>query len=885
MPENHHDDDKTRSFVALTKGTQVGQYKIISKIGAGGMGEVYLAQDSQLDRKVALKFLPQHLCQDEDCRARFTREAKAAAKLDHPNIVPVYEVGEFQGRPYFAMAHIEGQSLRDLIKDGRLGINEAIDLTMQILKGLHKAHESGVVHRDIKPGNIIIDNDGRARLVDFGLAMVTGEDKLTKTGSTLGTVGYMSPEQIEGTKIDHRSDIFSVGVILYEMLTGRRPFEGDNEVAISRSITDAIPEPISRYSSGVTDALQQVIDRALAKDPGMRYQHADDLGSDLKRIRAGYQPTRTRRRGRLLAVISLGAILAVAAVGYFFGDWFTHEPEYRLTRKQITFDGDIYQSELSPDGNYVAYIRGEFRKSQMADSMQVFVKDLKGGDPIEIMKDWWITRIKWTPDGEKLLIRADNDSVGGFYLLPKLGGAAQRFELYRESHWWNMSWAANGTRFATYMDKKRNHIWIINILNGQVDTLVMECDIDYIYDVSWSPVSETLLVRTLKGTTFQLWTLSVDGKLLNEIRFEGGESPRWSEDGHFIIYQQSDWYSQNIVEQQYDSGKNQLVGEPKVLFSGLEGSAEFDLIRDQGRILYTKVARWDNLWLAELDITGNPSKVRIAPLTDGTARIVGVNFSPDGDHVAFSMVIDSYRQVFVQNLSTGERAQLTHTGSFNYGACWSPDGKKIAYGTRKGNHVNLAVMPARGGVPTIFDSCFVAAAWAEWHPIVWAPADEIIYRIPGHSRYIAFDPEIRVRRPLGPTYNLGEYWSPVYSPQQDRFVATISVMDTLRDYESGKARRSGLWFFSTNDTTAAPFWSDAKLFPVGWSDDGDSLFIWHSHENRLVRVSIDDHGADTLAYLPGAFIDVALSPDHSKFAYTISEQTSDIWLVEKVYID
>ncbi|UCC45558.1 MAG: serine/threonine protein kinase, partial [Candidatus Zixiibacteriota bacterium] len=149
------DDDQTRSFVALAVGTEVSQYKILSKIGAGGMGEVWLAEDPQLDRKVALKFLPPHLSQDEASRARFTREARAAAKLDHPNIVPVYEVGEFQGRPYFAMAHIEGYSLRDVIKKGKLDTSEAVDLTMQICEGLHKAHESGVVHRDIKPGNII----------------------------------------------------------------------------------------------------------------------------------------------------------------------------------------------------------------------------------------------------------------------------------------------------------------------------------------------------------------------------------------------------------------------------------------------------------------------------------------------------------------------------------------------------------------------------------------------------------------------------------------------------------------------------------------------------------------------------------------------------------
>jgi len=310
---NGFDDDPTKSFAALAAGTRISHYTIISKIGAGGMGEVYLAEDTQLDREVALKFLPPHLSRDEAARARFTREAKAAAKLDHPNIVQVFEVGEFQGRPFFAMAHIEGKSLKDVIKDGRLSINETIELTKQICEGLHKAHESGVVHRDIKPGNIIIDRDNKPRILDFGLAAVAGEDKLTKTGSTLGTVGYMSPEQIEGKQVDYRSDLFSVGVILYEMLTGRRPFEGDNDAAVARSITDATPEPIARYRSGTTGELQQVVDKALSKDPSLRYQHADGMLADLKRLSVS---SASNKKGRLTV---WSAVVIVVLVGSYLG--------------------------------------------------------------------------------------------------------------------------------------------------------------------------------------------------------------------------------------------------------------------------------------------------------------------------------------------------------------------------------------------------------------------------------------------------------------------------------------------------------------------------------------------------------------------------------------
>ncbi|NIP43532.1 MAG: protein kinase [candidate division Zixibacteria bacterium] len=310
MAANGSDDDKTKSFTALTAGVVVSHYKIISKIGAGGMGEVYLAEDTKLKRQVALKFLPPPLCQDEDCCKRFKREAQAAAKLDHPNIVPVYEVGEFKERPFFAMAHIQGKSLREVIKAGKLTIPDAISYTMQICEGLHKAHESGVVHRDIKPSNVIIDSENRPRIVDFGLATVSGEEKLTKTGSTLGTMGYMSPEQIEGKQVDHRSDLFSVGVIFYKMITGRMPFEAEHEAAIQYNIVHEAPEPMARYKSGVTGELQQIIDKALSKDPSVRYQHADGILTDLKRLQIETTTTKQSRPGVWVA----GAVVLVALI-------------------------------------------------------------------------------------------------------------------------------------------------------------------------------------------------------------------------------------------------------------------------------------------------------------------------------------------------------------------------------------------------------------------------------------------------------------------------------------------------------------------------------------------------------------------------------------------
>jgi non-specific serine/threonine protein kinase len=312
----------------------VSHYRIIEKIGAGGMGEVYMSEDTELDRKIALKFLPPHLCQDDDCRKRFKREAQAVAKLNHPNVITIYEVSEYQGRPFFAMELVEGQSLRDLAKGKEPGIDRIIELAIQICDGLGAAHDKKVVHRDIKPSNIVIDAYGRPKILDFGLAAIQGGEQLTKTGSTLGTVRYMSPEQVRAQEVDLRSDLFSLGAVLYELISGRTPFEKENEAATLKAITQDNPEPLARYKADIPDELQRTVSKLLEKDPSHRYQHADGVISDLKRMIA---PTRSsvaavHAKKKTSWPLALGglviiAILITAGVKYWPGGVTEKPPE------------------------------------------------------------------------------------------------------------------------------------------------------------------------------------------------------------------------------------------------------------------------------------------------------------------------------------------------------------------------------------------------------------------------------------------------------------------------------------------------------------------------------------------------------------------------------
>ena len=352
-------------------GQTISHYKITEKLGEGGMGVVYKAEDTTLDRPVALKFLAPHLVSDEEIRKRFEREAKAAAALNHPNVCTVHEIAEANGRTFIAMAFLEGESLDKKIETGPLKLKDALDIAGQMARGLQAAHGKKIVHRDIKPANLMIGEDGHVTIMDFGLALLTEGSKLTKLDTTLGTVTYMSPEQTYGMELDHRTDIWALGVVLYEMVTGRQPFEGHYDKAVMYSITNEEPEPMTALRTGVPMELEFIVGKALAKDREERYQHVEDMIVDLRGLgkklatgKSAVLPAQTitaasqapkLKRATAVFLAAFAALILLAA-GFVVGTSFSGEDPTIPTYTRLTFRrGTVTSARFAPDGNTIVY--------------------------------------------------------------------------------------------------------------------------------------------------------------------------------------------------------------------------------------------------------------------------------------------------------------------------------------------------------------------------------------------------------------------------------------------------------------------------------------------------------------------------------------------------
>ncbi len=421
-------------------GHTISHYRITEKIGEGGMGVVYKAEDTKLDRPVALKFLAPHLLRDDEARQRFEREAKAAARLDHPNICTVYEIDEADGQTFIVMAFLEGRPLGDRIKEGPLKLNEALSVVTQLAEGLEAAHEKGITHRDIKPDNLMLmkGSRGLVKVMDFGLAQLAGGSKFTREGTTLGTMVYMSPEQAGGAETDGRTDIWSLGVVLYEMVAGQPPFRADNDRAIVYLLTNEDPEPLTAVRTGVPKELERIVDKCLAKEASERYQRVDDLLVDLRGLQKEQQaeaaPTappapaslpRSQRTPWLLAGAAVLIALAVTA-GAFLGLFESEKPVAQEPLRVVPFTsypGEELYSDFSPDGEQVVFSWD----GENQDNTDIYVKSFESDTPVRLTSHAAPDLFPaWSPDGRWIAFQRWEDDRGVLLTIPSIGGPERK---------------------------------------------------------------------------------------------------------------------------------------------------------------------------------------------------------------------------------------------------------------------------------------------------------------------------------------------------------------------------------------------------------------------------------------------------------------------------
>jgi serine/threonine protein kinase/Tol biopolymer transport system component len=756
----------TNDYIPMI-GSTISRYKILEKLGEGGMGIVYKAQDTSLNRTIALKFLPDRVNKDEAAKARFLQEAQAAAALNHPNICTIYGIEEQEGHLFISMEYIEGGTLREKLPFVKT--DDALTIAMQIGEALQDAHAKGIVHRDIKADNIMLNAKGQAKVMDFGLAKLKGSLKLTRTSSTVGTLGYMAPEQIQGGEVDHRSDIFSFGVLLFEMLTGKLPFRGDHEAAMVYSIVNEEPESLQKYLPSASPELAHIIEKALEKDPAERYQTSADMVVDLRHVKkqstkvsrefarvTGLIPSTVATPASSSAELSSAsqlqtdssflskykwwirgvavALIALASLAVFvLRPWnSTAEINPGMSTRVLEIPlTDIGYHGLSGDGNWAA-----FPAKDAGGNLHVYFMNTSDGEPKAITTDTmiFVSSVDVSFDGSRVVYNGVTARDNGLdiFLTSALGGGNRVIV----QGGFVPRWQPDGNRIFFLRNpetgtSKNFEYWSVNS-EGAEERL------EFIDSISVSGGRVSLSVSPDGKEVAWLRTFP-DGKYQEVmIRNLGSGAERQLTFNKKNIDEVCWAFNNQILFSSNKSGNINLWmvsangGEEVQITKGLGPDLGIKISADLKKMLYFESQAVGDFWIGSLE-SGTTRQI-----TFDDRRKLSPSLSPDGKLIAFEMYsadpLTPLNAIYVSNRDGSNRRQLASSpGMLLYEPRWSPDGSRISYTAynstmpfdSSGANKAYVIDAVRTGAPKL-----IADGW----PGGWLNADSLLLGGNGKTR-------------------------------------------------------------------------------------------------------------------------------------------------------
>ncbi len=881
--------------------TFAGRYQVIEELGKGGMGKVYKVFDKEIKAKVALKVLKSEIVADENIIERFRNELKLARDISHKNICRMYDLGKEGDLYYITMEYVPGEDLRNMIRmSHQLGVGTAIIIARQICDGLAEAHRAGTIHRDLKPSNIMIDREGNVRIMDFGIARSVGTKGLTGAGTIIGTPEYMSPEQIENDDVDQRSDIYSLGIILYEMLTGGVPFEGETAFAIGMKHKGEVPRDPREINSQIPGSLSHLVLKCLEKSREKRVQTADELGTELEKIGKGVSTTErviAKRKSMTSKEITVkfnlrklflpaGALIVLLLVGAYFLFRPGQETfEVHIGQMQrVTHDHGLeIDPAISPDGKMIAYATGPPGK------MSLYVRQIAGGRPIALSTSLsedcrWP---QWSPDGTQISFRSQNS----IYIVPALGGIPKKvLAALPGQTLFCSAWSPDGQQIAYNIN---NGLWLVSSDGGE-PTKISETPYPhpFVHSLAWSPDGSRIAYVAgnpdfIFGTSAvgnignvapsSIWIIPAKGG--NPVRMTNDTflnvSPAWLLDGNHLLYVSDERGGRDVYLLALDSSGN--TPEPSLrLTTGLNAHT-ISISSTGDKLAYSEFTHRANIWSIRISQDGPISISEAQPVTTGNQTIEGIGVSPDGQWLAYDSNLNGNQDIYKMPLNGGEAEQLTNDPSDEFLPAWSPDGKEIAFYYWKMGNRDLTLMMADGSRLQQLTEDPASESYPSWSP----DGLHLVYTSEKKGR-----PELFVISRKSKDANWGDErqltfdgasqsakWSP-----DGRWIAYCWA-DSLRliAAEGGDPRI----LVESKDRTVLP----APLLPA-WSHDSQTVYyIAYDAERHASFWSVPVSGGEPKLLV--RFDDPMrqssrreFSTDGKRFYFTLAEYESDIWVGE-----